>query len=166
MVTKGKSGCRKSRQVGGLWPMGSAGSIGLWAWRRQGRPWLDGYGFAISRHVPPEFCISFALIEIEGAGKTGCALHPRSRVQLRTENAHTSIQVRREHPGLPCAMALRLIRALPGRAGLVVTVALEKLASQELDASIGASGPHDFAVRVTRLRPARASRPPHPTARP
>src|ERR1700742_3466683 len=27
---------------------------------------------------------------------------------------HTSIQVRREHPGLPCAMALRLIRALPG----------------------------------------------------
>ena len=48
----------------------------------------------------------------EGAGKTGCTLHPRSRVQLRTENAHTSIQVQRKHSGLPCAMALRLIRAL------------------------------------------------------
>src|SRR6185437_108199 len=27
------------------------------------------------------------------------------------ENAHTSIQVQRKHSGLPCAMALRLIRA-------------------------------------------------------
>ena len=26
----------------------------------------------------------------EGAGKTGCTLHPRSRVRLRTENAHAS----------------------------------------------------------------------------
>jgi hypothetical protein len=31
--------------------------------------------------------------------------------------------------------------------GFLATVAPEKLASQELDASIGASGPHDFAVR-------------------
>src|SRR5665213_2649862 len=30
------------------------------------------------------------------------------------KNAHTSIQVQRKHSGLPCAMALRLIRALPG----------------------------------------------------
>ena len=27
----------------------------------------------------PKFCISFALFGEEGAGKTGCALHPRSR---------------------------------------------------------------------------------------
>jgi hypothetical protein len=31
--------------------------------------------------------------------------------------------------------------------GFLATVAPEKLASQELDASIGASGPHAFAVR-------------------
>jgi hypothetical protein len=31
----------------------------------------------------------------EGAGKTGCALHPRSRVQCAQKNAHTSIQVQR-----------------------------------------------------------------------
>jgi hypothetical protein len=36
--------------------------------------------------------------------------------------------------------------------GLIVTVAPKKLASQELDASIGASGPHDFAVRVSAVR--------------
>jgi hypothetical protein len=36
--------------------------------------------------------------------------------------------------------------------GLIATVIPEKLASQELDASIGASGPHDFAVRVSAVR--------------
>jgi len=34
--------------------------------------------------------------------------------------------------------------------GFLATVIPEKLASQELDASIGASGPHDFAVRLAR----------------
>jgi hypothetical protein len=36
--------------------------------------------------------------------------------------------------------------------GLLATVASEKLASQKLDASIGASGPHDFAVRFSAVR--------------
>ncbi len=40
--------------------------------------------FAFSRHVLPEVCILVCPLEVEGAGKTGCALHPRSRVQLRT----------------------------------------------------------------------------------
>ena len=49
-----------------------------------------------------------------GAGKTGCTLHPRSRVQFAHENAHTSIQVQRKHSGLPCAMGFTgLLRALP-----------------------------------------------------
>jgi hypothetical protein len=34
---------------------------------------------------------------------------------------------------------------------LFATVAPEKLASRELDASVGASGPHDFAVRQHTL---------------
>src|SRR2546427_2642297 len=41
--------------------------------------------------------------------------------------------------------------ALSPVSGLVVTVTPEKLASQELDASIAAPGPHDFAVREQRL---------------
>src|SRR5882757_10852840 len=49
----------------------------------------------------------------EGAGKTGCTPHPRSRVQFAQTNAHTSIQVRRRHPGLPCAMVLRLTSCSP-----------------------------------------------------
>jgi len=40
---------------------------------------------------------------------------------------------------------------------LFVTVAPKKLTSQELDASVGASGPHDFAVRNSAIRLARYS---------
>jgi hypothetical protein len=36
--------------------------------------------------------------------------------------------------------------------GLIVTIAPEKVASQELDASTGTSGPHDFAVRICAVR--------------
>src|SRR5258705_9618158 len=78
---------------------------------------------------------------IEGAGKTGCALHPRSRVQLRTENAHTSIQVQRKHSGLPCAVALRLTSCSPVN-GSLATVIGRSLASRRFDASTAASGPH------------------------
>jgi hypothetical protein len=46
--------------------------------------------------------------------------------------------------------------------GLIVTIAREKFASQGLDASAGASGPHDFAVRVTRCSSKAHRRPPHP----
>jgi hypothetical protein len=40
-------------------------------------------------------------LESEGAGKAGCALHPRSRVQIARVKAHTSIQVQRRHPTFP-----------------------------------------------------------------
>jgi len=57
--------------------------------------------------------LKFPPSKTDGAGKTGCLLHPRSRVQMRTKNAHTSIQVQAEHPGLPCAVALRLTSCSP-----------------------------------------------------
>src|SRR5437660_1607484 len=49
--------------------------------------------------------------------------------------------------------------------GSFATVAPEKLASQELDASTAASGPHDFAVRLSHTRQSQLSRPSHLTAR-
>src|SRR4030088_2407346 len=110
----------------------------------------------------PEVCATFHPQEAEGAGKAGCALHPRSRVQMHIENAHTSIQVQRKHSGLPCAVVYSLYRALPGEPGFFATVTCGSL--HKLDTSVGVSGPHDFAVRHPRVRLARASRPPHPTA--
>jgi hypothetical protein len=94
---------------------------------------------------------NFLTLQSEGAGNAGCTLHPRSRVQYVDRGAHEHTGQRR-HPTFPAQWLYGLYRALPGRAGLVVTVAREKLASHELDASIGASGPHDFAVRDQHRR--------------
>jgi hypothetical protein len=58
----------------------------------------------------------------EGAGNAGCLLHPRSRVQSAQRKTHTSIQVQSEHPGIPCAMALRLMPRSPRRRIRLVTV--------------------------------------------
>ena len=82
----------------------------------------------------------------EGAGKTGCALHPRSRVQCaHGRKTHTSIQVKRKQPGFPCAMVYDLY-VLSLVTGFVATITGE-ISAHRLDASIGAPGPHDFAVR-------------------
>ena len=101
-------------------------------------------------------------LQTEGAGNTGCALHPRSRVQNVHKNTHTSIQVQRKHSGIPCAMALRLISRSPRSVGLSC---LRRLADMVLSARSGltkpprdltptaeASGPHDFAVRESTVR--------------
>jgi hypothetical protein len=45
------------------------------------------------------------------------------------------------------------------------SIRLDRCATTQLDASIGASGPHDFAVRISRARQSQLSRPPHPTTR-
>ena len=82
----------------------------------------------------------------------------------RKKNTHTSIQVQRRHPAFP-AQWFTAYSVLSPVNGFVATVAPEKLASRELDASTAASGPHDFAVRVTRARLLHVSRPPHPTTR-
>src|ERR1700730_15805171 len=55
---------------------------------------------------------------VEGAGKAGCALPPRSRVQNVHKNTHTSIQVQRKHSGLPCAMVLTVYPVLSLATGL------------------------------------------------
>jgi hypothetical protein len=103
--------------------------------------------------------------KIEGAGKTGCALHPRSHVQMhKAKNAH-------EHTGSAEAVrpSLRngfnsLFSCSPRRdQSLFVTVAPKKrelLAN--LTPAIGASGPHDFAVRLTRCSSKALPRPPLP----
>jgi hypothetical protein len=108
---------------------------------------------AFSRHESPEFCKFICPNKTKGAGKTGCALHPRSRVQSVERDAH-------EHTGSAEAVRPSLrngfngfLRALPGDR-LVVTVACGL--TRTLDASAGASGPHDFAVRKQRASSSRA----------
>jgi hypothetical protein len=65
-------------------------------------------------------------------------------------------------PGLPCAMVLTGSSALSLVTGLVCHHRKRKISSANLNASVGASGPHGFAVRVNAPRPAHHPRPPHP----
>src|SRR4029077_17732884 len=65
---------------------------------------------------------------------------------------HTSIVTTGppDSPGIPCAMVLTVSFALSSVTGLVCH-RRRRSCLRRLDASVGASGPHDFAVR-TRLR--------------
>jgi hypothetical protein len=103
---------------------------------------------AFSRHEMPELCVVGVPRKMEGAGKTGCWLHPQPRVQCRK---HTSVVTTgsTETPGLPCAIVLTLLRALPGVHDLVSHRRLQVI-SCTLSTSPGAPGPHDFAVRQSR----------------
>ena len=77
-------------------------------------PGQRGYSFAFSRRTASELCLETSRPLKSGAqGMTGCALHPRSHVRFAQNRVHTSIQVQRRTPGLPCAMALRLISRSP-----------------------------------------------------
>ena len=49
--------------------------------------------------------------------------------------------------------------------GFLATVTPKKLAFRKLDASTEASGPHDFAVRLSLARQSQLSRPSHPDPR-
>jgi hypothetical protein len=83
----------------------------------------------------------------------------------QAKKTHTSIQVQRRHSGIPCAMVLRLTARSPRRIGLCCLRRLRiagssapgraDLPSADLTPTTEASGPHDFTVRFSIVRPAR-----------
>ena len=99
----------------------------------------------------------------EGAGKTGCALHPRSRVPNAQTKTHTSIQVQRRQSGLPCAMVLTVSFVLSPVTGLVCHRRLRKLPSANLTPASGrqdhTTSPSASASPVSRAAASIASRP-------
>jgi hypothetical protein len=122
--------------------------------------------FAISRLMKPEVCISFRPLENRGRREDRVRAAPAVSCAKRTKrNAHEHTgSAEASRPSLRSGFTAYF--ALSPVNGSFATVAPEKLAPQELDASTAAPGPHDFAVRHERLRLAPPSRPPHPTARP
>src|ERR1039458_8462391 len=70
-------------------------------------------------------------------------------------NAHEySQRVHRKTPGIPTQW-FTAYTVLSPVTGFLATVIPEKLASQELDTSVGVPGPHGFAVRVRAFRQGR-----------
>src|SRR5438445_13721380 len=101
----------------------------------------------------PRFAIDFPpSSKTEGAGKTGCALHPRSRVPMHTAKGGTRAYraAGTLRPSLRNGFTAYFV--LFPENGFFASVAPEKLASQELNASTAAPEPHDFAVRFTHAR--------------
>src|SRR5258708_14967277 len=92
-----------------------------------------------------------ALEMTEGAGKAGCPPHPWSACRKKARGRTTGTG---GSSGLPCAMALRLIRDLPGdHAWLPPSPVRRETHLHDLGACIGAPEPHDFAVRCSIIRP-------------
>ena len=64
------------------------------------------YARALRNFRPPRKSKGRRESRVHAAPAVSCA--------ICAENAHTSIQVQRRHPGFPCAMGYGLLRALPG----------------------------------------------------
>src|SRR5882672_974993 len=95
----------------------------------------------------------------EGVGNAGCPMHPQPRVRS-VESTRVFTTVAPGSPGIPARNGFNgFLRALPGdRACLPPSSAdvgclspVGPTCLRKLDASVGASGPHDFAVRSNRL---------------
>src|SRR6186997_3133855 len=101
----------------------------------------------------------------EGAGKTGCLLHPRSRVRFaldKTAHEHTG-QRETLRPSLRNGFTAYFV--LFPENGSFASVATQEINPAQLNASTAAPEPHDFAVRSSHTRQSQLSRPPHLTAR-
>src|ERR1700732_5418971 len=90
---------------------------------------------------PPESCERSPSKKQEGAGNAGCPMHPQPRVRFvvgvctRVFTAEAP-----ETSGIPHAMVLRLIRALPGDRALLPPSSLRGLLLKNLATASGRRG--------------------------
>ena len=112
--------------------------------------------------MAPEFFIDPPSSITEGAGKTGRRLAPMVRVQQKSTRQNHRLS--RNRPAFPAQWFYGLYVLSP-----VTRLCCHRRRADrrhaQLSASLGAPGPHDFAVRdiVTRLVRYRVHRIPHPT---
>ena len=85
-------------------------------------------------------------------GRRECRVHAAPAVSCAIgEKRRTRAYRAAEASDIPCAMALRLISCSP-RSGRACCHRRRRNCFHQLDASIGASGPHDFTVRISTVR--------------
>src|SRR3954447_5506937 len=115
---------------------------------------------AISRRDASEVCINVAPKNKEGAGDAGCALHPRSRVQLCEKLRTRAYRFSGNTPASPAQWLYGLWRDLPGdefffvtvAAGLMVeTIRLDRCRRRQFDISNGCQN-HTLLPYAARLR--------------
>jgi hypothetical protein len=125
---------------------------------------LNMYVRILAARIASEVWQLFVPPEAEGAGKAGCPMDPRPRVQQKAHALATTGSP--ETSGFPCAVGFNgLLRALPGdRALLPPSPQSARLRAPGLSASVGAPGPHGLAVRAHASRLLPHPRPPHPAS--
>src|SRR5215203_827893 len=130
-------------------------------------PSYEWHTFAISRRNSPEVCWRTSRPLCRRAqGRPGACCTRGPACDLRKTKLHTSIQGSGNTPAFPAQWLYGLLRALPGERLFCLRRPRKAFASLGLNASTAASEPHDFTVRVRRVRLARPPRPSHLTARP
>jgi hypothetical protein len=126
-------------------------------------PWNDSvyskHHVAISRRDAPELCIY--LSPQGGRGECRVPVAPAVSCALCVGRTHTSNNEYTGTPGIPARNGFTAYVGLSPVTGLFCHRRSQKcslsapgradMPSCELDASVGASGPHDFAVREKRL---------------
>src|SRR5258705_10839003 len=98
----------------------------------------------------PRSCESLPLLKPEGAGNAGSTMHPQPRVQMKKAHEHSHHGHTGNHPAFPAQWFYGLLRALPGDHACLTPSPALLLA--DLTPTIGASEPHDFAVRFSAIR--------------
>jgi hypothetical protein len=106
------------------------------------------HSFAISPHVRASFDLLVRPSDIRGRRECR-ALDAPAALRAKVESTQASHHGHAGSPGIPRAMVLTGSFALSPVTGLCCHRHLADT-SAKLDASVGASGPHDFAVRLTR----------------
>ncbi len=121
------------------------------------------YSFAFPRRDAPGRVLEFFAQQRAWGMPGACAPAAARVLVVSTRVSHH--ESRRKHPAFPHANGFTAYFVLSPVIGLSCHRHPWKLASQELDAGVEASGPHDFAVRVCAVRPQhiRVHRIPHPT---
>jgi hypothetical protein len=78
----------------------------------------SGFNFQTAKNIPrreaPEVLHEHCPSRNEGAGNTGCALHPRSRAQNCTKKRTRAYRFSGGNPAFPAQWCYGLYRALPG----------------------------------------------------
>src|ERR1700752_1422749 len=94
--------------------------------------------------ICPSFAISLSLSLERGRRESRAPTAPAVPcAKVVKESTRVELQVQPRHPGFPRAMALRLIRALPGEAASLAPVAAGSL--HRRGARVAAAGPPNFA---------------------
>jgi hypothetical protein len=111
--------------------------------------------FALERFARPK----------EGVGNAGRPMHPRPGGQKKQATPAVVTTGSPELPGIPAReWFYGFLRALPGDQDFLTPSLADCV--RQLDTDLEASGPHDFAVRLSCLRLRHPRRPPHPAPRP